>query len=122
MALVPREEAEAASSPSGSATGAAVGTVPMTAALDELSPLGSVLGDGFDLSALVGNELRAFPHDPAFANQDDRHVFPSVFGQFELVYEWNDDSDRLTLLPFGRWAPRDGSRTHADVREVGARC
>ena len=63
------------------------------------------LAQGFDFSGFVASELRAFPDDPQFPEQDDSHVSPSLVVQPEFRYRWNRRDDRLTFIPFVRLDP-----------------
>jgi len=72
----------------------------------------------WDVSGWIAGEMRIFPVDPAYPNQNDAVLSPSVALEPEFVYEWNDGSDRLTVVPFARVAAHDRSRTHWDLREA----
>ena len=72
----------------------------------------------WDLSGSVAGELRVFPNAAAFPGQDDASFSPSVALEPELVYEWNDGADRLTVVPFLRLDADDDNRTHGDLREA----
>lgn len=72
----------------------------------------------WNLSGLVAAEARIFPRDPAFANQEDGIVSPSIVFQPELRLEWNGGDDRVTAVPFLRLDADDEERTHADIREL----
>lgn len=71
-----------------------------------------------DLSGFVSAELRIFPESPAFADQDDVSLSPSVAFQPEYHYQWNDGADHFTFVPFLRLDADDDHRTHADLREL----
>ena len=79
---------------------------------------GAAFAGEWDFSGSLSAEARIFPNDPAFANQDDSTVSPSISLESELVYEWNDGDDRFTLVPFLRWDGDDGNRSHGDLREA----
>ena len=77
----------------------------------------SVFGAELEIAGFVAGELRAFAEEPGFADQDDRHLEPSLIAQPEFRLYW--DRERLTFIPFGRYDPADHEgRTHADVREL----
>ena len=92
--------------------------VRLAAALAALSAAtGSAAGE-WDISGSVAAEVRLFPYAPAFPDQDDDRLAPSLAGATRLVYEWNGGADRLTLAPFLRLDPVQGGRSHADLREA----
>lgn len=77
----------------------------------------SLFGAELEISGFVAGEGRAFLEDPQFADQDDRHLEPSVLIQPEFRLFW--DRERLTFIPFFRYDPADHEgRTHGDVREL----
>ncbi len=65
----------------------------------------AALAGEWDFSASLTGELRAFPHNAAFREQDDATISPSVSFEPEVVYEWNGgdplagirDDDVVTL-------------------------
>ena len=71
----------------------------------------------FKGNAVVGVELRAFPENPEWPGQDDRHFYPSIFGEFDLSYSWDENRQAVSFVPFGRFDLYDDRRTHVDVRE-----
>jgi hypothetical protein len=71
-----------------------------------------------EISGWVAGEVRVFPVEPAYPNQNDAVLSPSLAFQPEFVYEWNDRSDRLTVVPFARLDAHDRNRTHGDLREA----
>ncbi len=77
----------------------------------------AVFGE-WDFSGVVFGEVRTFPEKPRFANQTNTTFSPSLVIQPELVYEWNDRRDRVTIEPFLRVDAHDDNRTHADLREA----
>lgn len=90
------------------------------------SAIVTVQAEQWDIAGSIAAEIRLFPNKPAFAEQNDSTVSPSFSVAPELVYEWNQDKDRLTFIPFVRWDKDDDNRTHADIREanwlhIGAR-
>lgn len=76
------------------------------------------LAEGWDFAGTLSAELRVFPDNPLFSDQNDHAVSPSVAGEPEIVYEWNQNQDRLTLVPFARWDADDDERSHTDLREA----
>lgn len=71
-----------------------------------------------DLSGSIQLETRMFPTDPAFAEQHDATVSPSVAVEPELIYDLDGGRDRFSLVPFLRVDAHDDNRTHADLREA----
>jgi hypothetical protein len=72
----------------------------------------------WDVSGSLSGEVRFFPDEPAFPEQDDASSSASAALEPEIVYEWNNEKDRLTFTPFGRWDAVDNNRSHGDVREA----
>lgn len=72
----------------------------------------------WDISGYLAGELRIFPEAPAFPGQDDTTLSPSIVAVPEFVFQWNEDVDRLTFVPFFRVDGHDGNRTHADLRQA----
>ncbi len=70
----------------------------------------------FDIDASVAPELRLFPSSPAFTDQDDTTLSPSIAFEAEIVYETDSGDDRLTFAPFARLDADDNGRSHADIR------
>jgi hypothetical protein len=70
----------------------------------------------WDFAGSVAGELRVFPNQAAFLRQDDTTFSPSFALEPEVVYEWNDGADRLTVVPFLRLDAHDDSRSHGDLR------
>ena len=91
------------------------------AALTVTGLLGSVAAATaaeFQFSGHVGIEGRIFPNDPSFVDQDDNHFSGSIFAEPELRVDFDDGTNQLTLIPFGRFDSADDNRTHADLREA----
>lgn len=61
-------------------------------------------------------ELRAFRAD-AGENARDR-TNTSMYGQLELLQDFDGGTHRLELIPFAHVDQRDSQRTHADLREA----
>ncbi len=80
-----------------------------------LDAAGAMAGE-LDLSAVVAGEVRAFPHAPAFADQDDATLSPSLIFEPEAVWESESSADRFTFQPFFHADADDSNRTHADIR------
>jgi hypothetical protein len=66
---------------------------------------------------MIGAELRWFPDEPKWSGQDDKHFYPSIFGQAEFSYTW-DTRNEINLIGFGRLDIYDWRRTHFDAREA----
>jgi len=81
------------------------------------SPTASLAGD-WDLRGDASVEIRIFPEDPLFPDQENTYVSPSLKLEPEVGYEWNDGSDRIIFKPFIRVDKDDDNRTHSDVREL----
>lgn len=84
-------------------------------ALLAIAPGGSAAGE---LAGFVGADLRYYPEPAGFPSQDGYSVSPSLLLQPEFRQSWNDDKDRLTVVPFLRLDAHDDHRTHADIREL----
>jgi len=72
----------------------------------------------WDMVGSFSVESRIFLNDPAFPEQNDASVSPSVVIEPEFVYEWNKNQDRITVTPFARWDADDDNRSHIDLREA----
>ena len=73
---------------------------------------------GWDISGSISGEVRVFPNEPAYPEQNDATISPSIVLEPEFVYEWNRNKDRLTFTPFARWDGDDNNRSHFDLREA----
>ncbi len=73
---------------------------------------------GWESSGSVSIEARIFPDSPAYAEQNDETISPSIVIEPEFVYEWNKNQDRITVTPFARWDADDDNRSHLDLREA----
>lgn len=83
------------------------------------APLGPAAAAGqWDVAGSVEGALRVFPNQAAFPAQADATFSPSLALELEVVYEWNDGADRLTVLPFLRLDADDDNRTHGDLRQA----
>jgi hypothetical protein len=90
----------------------------LISSLAALALSGAAVAQEFDVSGSLSGELRVFPKDPQFADQDDRHFEPSLALEPEFRAEW-DDGTRVTVIPFLRYDPADlEGRTHFDLREA----
>lgn len=76
---------------------------------------------GFKGNLVLGAELRYFPEDAEWPGQDDRHLYPSVFGWADLSWGWDENRHQINLVPFGRFDLNDDRRTHVDLREANYR-
>lgn len=72
----------------------------------------------WDLSGSVQLETRVFPTAPAFDDQGDATVSPSVAVEPELIVDTESGDDRFTLKPFLRIDADDDNRSHGDLREA----
>ena len=82
------------------------------------APIGWAGAEEAELSGSVSAEIRFFPKDPKFADQDDRHFAPSIAAEPEFRWDARDDL-RLTVIPFLRYDAADTEeRTHWDLREA----
>jgi len=73
---------------------------------------------GWDFAGSVSAEARVFLNDPAYPEQNDATLSPSIAVEPEFVYEWNHAHDRLTFIPFARLDADDDNRSHFDLREA----
>ena len=95
----------------------AVLVLAAVAAAASLASFGATANAGeWDLSGFVAGELRVFPVQAAFPEQEDATFSPSLSLEPEVVYEWNDGKDRLTVVPFVRLDGHDDNRSHGDLR------
>lgn len=76
------------------------------------------LAQDFDFSGYVAGEVRVFPENPQFSQQDGSHISPSLVLQPELRYRWNRGDDRISFIPFLRLDADDENRSHGDIREL----
>ena len=72
----------------------------------------------WEFAGSVAGELRIFVDAPKFTEQNDATLSPSISFTPEIVYEWNDHHERITLVPFLRIDAHDSNRTHADLRQA----
>jgi len=77
-----------------------------------------VISGEWDLRGDVSVELRIFPDDVKFSDQDNYHFDPSFKIEPEITYEFTSGNDRLTFIPFFRYDLEDNNRTHFDIREL----
>ena len=78
----------------------------------------NVMAGEWDFTGSVVGETRLFPYSPAFAGQEKTTISPSAAFEAEVVYEFNDYSDRFTFTPFVRLDAHDENRTHFDIRQA----
>jgi hypothetical protein len=71
-----------------------------------------------EFSGFIAGEVRFFPQSAAWPGQSGAALNPSLVGQPEFRYEWNESRDRITFIPFGRLDSIDPERTHLDLREL----
>jgi hypothetical protein len=93
-------------------------TISALLAMACLLTAGAAVAGEWEVSGSVAGELRVFPVGPAYADQGDATFSPSLSFEPEIVYEWNDGNDRLTVEPFARLDAYDENRTHWDLREA----
>lgn len=67
-------------------------------------------------SGFVAFEARAFPASPAQPSQEDGDL--SLVLEPELLSEWDEGRQRLTMRPFVRLDSVDEERSHGDLREL----
>lgn len=72
----------------------------------------------WDVSGPIAAEVRIFPVEPAHMGQETAIFSPSLSIEPEVIYEWNDGKDRMTVKPFARLDAHDSNRTHLDLREA----
>ena len=94
------------------------GQAVLAGILAVLFQLNPALAGTLDLAGFVALEPRFFPGNQSFAGQDRSRFSPSAVFEPEVVYEWNDGGDRLTLVFFAWIDADDGNRSHADLREA----
>jgi hypothetical protein len=75
----------------------------------------------FKSNFMLGVELRYFPDDAEWWGQDSRHLYPSIFGEADLSYNWGEKRNELNVVGFGRFDLFNDRRTHADLREANYR-
>jgi hypothetical protein len=83
-----------------------------------IAAAGAARAGEFDFAGFISTELRAYPYSPAFDEQYDEPLAPSVALQPEFRYRWNGGDDRFTFVPFARADAADDQRTHIDLREL----
>lgn len=71
-----------------------------------------------DFSGKAALDFRFFTESPAYKQQPDNVLYPSVLLQPEFKHDWNSSNDRFTFIPFGRLDSLDSHRTHWDIREL----
>ena len=69
------------------------------------------------LSGFVALDVRGFPHQPSFPQQDTNQVLPSFLLQPEFYYDWPNGNDHLTVVPMARLDFSDDRRRRFDLRE-----
>ena len=69
------------------------------------------------LSGFVALDVRGFPHQPSFPQQDTNQVLPAFLLQPEFYYDWPNGNDYLTVVPMARLDFSDERRRHFDLRE-----
>lgn len=72
--------------------------------------------DRGEWSGHVDLELRLFPNDPAYDDQDEQHGSIAFAPEYHL--ELSESRQRFGFSPFARYDFRDSERTHFDLREA----
>ena len=54
------------------------------------------------LTGEISAEVRSFPREPLYDEQERAAASPSIHLELELLGEWNDGLDRLTFVPYAR--------------------
>lgn len=75
----------------------------------------------FKGNLVVGGELRYFVESAAWPGQDHRRLYPSIFGEADLSYTWDDKRQVINMVPFARYDAFDDRRSHVDLREANYR-
>ncbi len=70
------------------------------------------------LTGEISAEVRSFPREPLYDEQERAVASPSIHLELELLGEWNDGLDRVTFVPYARWDAHDDHRSHFDIREL----
>lgn len=81
-----------------------------------LASIGLAHAGSAELTGRIEVETRFFPYSPAYSEQDDFIVSPSVAIQPEYRYKSDNGRNTVTVVPFLRWDLYDDKRTHADLR------
>lgn len=72
----------------------------------------------YSLSGYAAVELRSFPFEPGFQDQDDTHISPAFIFEPEFNFKWREGKDRLTFKPYMLLDAYDNNRSHFDIREL----
>ncbi|MDX9767144.1 MAG: hypothetical protein RBT51_07375, partial [Ectothiorhodospiraceae bacterium] len=79
---------------------------------------GNAAGIDWELSGQIAGELRLFPSKPAFAEQEDHALTPSLIAEPRLVVRPDSDGiARMSVVPHARWDPH-GQYSDVDFREA----
>ena len=90
----------------------------MAAAASLTYGAGAAMAGDFEARLAVSAESRFYTQEPQYDDQTQIYVQPSVAVEPELDYRFENGTDRLTFVGFGRYDPNDTRRTHVDVREA----
>ena len=71
-----------------------------------------------DISGNVVFQLRGFTQDALWADQNSSDIESSVSGEWEVHWRSENDSQRVSFIPFVRWDENDEKRSHYDLREA----
>lgn len=78
------------------------------------------MASDIQVGGFVASDIRAFPAAPVQEGQSGVDIAPSLIVEPELMYQWNDGADTVTLV--GHIQRESGSydpeRNHADIREL----
>ncbi|MDH3380293.1 MAG: hypothetical protein OEQ39_25520 [Gammaproteobacteria bacterium] len=72
----------------------------------------------WELSGNGALQTRTFVQDPLWSGQGAGGTQLSLSGDLELRWRNENDTQRASLIPFGRWDDSDEARTHVDLREA----
>jgi hypothetical protein len=71
-----------------------------------------------DISGNVAFQLRGFTQDALWVGQNSSDIESSVSGEWEVHWRSENDSQRVSFIPFARWDENDEKRSHYDLREA----
>tara|TARA_B110000503_G_C7115820_1_gene400292 strand:- start:250 stop:1479 length:1230 start_codon:yes stop_codon:yes gene_type:complete len=71
-----------------------------------------------DIRGNVAFQLRGFTQDALWADQNSSDVESSISGEWEVRWRSEDNSQRVSFIPFARWDENDDKRSHFDLKEA----
>ena len=71
-----------------------------------------------DIRGNVAFQLRGFIQDALWADQNSSDVESSISGEWEVRWRSEDNSQRVSFIPFARWDENDDKRSHFDLKEA----